>query len=970
MNLHSRWSFLPAAALGVLLALSVPALRASAPAVPVPVPVPAPAPAPAQPAAAATPVVPPQAGAAPVDATPAPPGSLAATPAPTKTLAPPAPPLENVLTLPPPADKAAAPAPAPAKTAAVSPAPAKAAAPRLLSVEVLQRYDASKRKRIQDALKLIFQGDASYAKAHAAAGQPLSDNVVGPITLSFITRFWLYYNIEPAPNVSEESVAALLQFADRLAAHKEWRPDVLSVEFGRWIDRQTDRAALYAIRLRLDEVKLPPVLVRYHAQPRPQLLNAGDKVGQAYWYGLTADDLKTISSKREFSAATVKALKALVEPDSVIAHGDFEQEVQALLAGTGEKAGPLLPLLKEHALMTEHGIGVTDETLAALAERPVLPAPLASLLQKMVGMQYPHQQLFAQALRDRLSVGIGSCQPLVPPTRRAPPPSGRMSDDDMQALIAAVSAGRDADPGLGKRLRELRELNFCASADLDLLIDGVSTSDSPGLRERDTVHALYRRYSDLFDQVGRKTPAYKASAPVTLAAGLCGCSDDQRTQVFRFLPFWQGGAVQQIDFSLVSRVNYYGLTFDDNGELVMANGGGRVSELFGASDDRQLDFVTVARRHRVSVDWVIQRSAWDPWAALGTKEREIRFNQLADNILRLLGGRMTDFTSRARPWLSFGMARVPVRGDGVTLYFDGYPRDAVSVAQFDAFLARLRGMLDERDFSLNIMLRRAELNVGIYQYDKLAGMVRPKETLAPASLTEKAVKLFQREQARRMPFFLVLFDEPSGYHKQLLRREIESENTGMDQLHLLNRMVPVINFDGDGWQQLEEDLVYFNQNFGGVGFWPGRPASATAPPKPAVAGVKHCNESQSVDDCIQDFFRDPPGQASSTDSTVSKLVCEYRWPLRFALDLMIVILVLLGITYARSCPARTLLRKHYRVPLALALLAFVVLVALLLFDPFLAPLTDGYMIPAVLVLCLVVMYMYFRAKFKERNERP
>ncbi|MFB9243025.1 hypothetical protein IV454_26055 [Massilia antarctica] len=965
MNLHSPWSFLPCAALGVVLALSEPAVLAAA--APVPVPAKAAAkPAPPKPVAAARPA-PPEAVTLPV---PTPETHIVVVPAPAPAVAVPTP-------VPP--KGAAAAAPAPAKETAVAapaapktvPLPAKTVAgPRLLSVEVLQGYDTKKRKRIQEALKLIFQGDASYAKAHAAAGQPLSDNVVGPITLSFITRFWFYYNMDPAPNVSDDSVAALLHFADRLAAHKEWRPDVLSVEFGQWIDKQADRATLYPIRLRLDEVKLPPVLVRYHAVVRPQLVNEGDKVGQAYWYGLTEDDLKTIASKREFSAATVKALKALVEPDTVIAHADFEEEVQAVLADTGQKTAPLLPLLKEHAVTTDHGIGVTDDTLAAIADRPVLPAPLATLLQKMVGMQYPHQQLFARALQDRLSVGIGSCQPIVSPTRRAPPPSGRMSDDDMKSLIAAVSSGQSADPALGARLQTLRNANICAPADPDLAIDGALSSENPGNSELNTIGDLYKRYSYLFEQVGRKTPVYDPSAPITLASTLCGCSDDQKTKVFRFLPFWHGGAAQQIDFSLVSRINYYGVTFDNNGELIMANGGGRLSELFGGEQDRQLDFVTAARRHRVKVDWVIGRSAWGPWSTLGTKEREQRFARLSDNIWRFLDARMTDFPSRARPWQSFGTAPVPVRGDGVTLYFDGYPRDAESVAQFDAFVVRLRKVLDEHDFDLNIMMRRAELNHGIYQYDKLADMLRPKEALAPRSLSERSLQFFQREQVRKLPYFLVLFDEPTGHNKQLLRREIETGNSAMDQLRLLNRMVPVINFDGEGWQQLEDDLIYFNQNFGGVGFWPGRTFTATAPPKRAVAGVMHCNESQSVDDCIQDFFRDPPGQASSTDSTVSKLVCEYRWPLRFTLDLLILILVLLAVTYARSCQARTLLRKHYLAPLAVALLAILVLVALLLFDPYLAPLTDGYLIPAVLVLCLIGMYFYFRAKFKERNERP
>ncbi|MDQ1919344.1 hypothetical protein [Massilia pseudoviolaceinigra] len=950
MNLHSRWSFLPCAALGFLLALSEPAVRAAA------APVPAVAtPAPAKPVAASRPA-PPEAVTVSV---PRPETVVVAGPA-------------AVAAVTPASSKAADTTPAPTKAiAAAMPAPPKATAgPRLLSVEVLQRYDAKKRKRIQDALKQIFQGDASYAKAHAAAGQPLSDNVVGPITLSFITRFWLYYNMEPAPNVSEASVDALLHFADRLAAHKEWRPDVLSVEFGRWIDGQPDRATLYPIRLRLDEVKLPPVLVRYHAKASAQVANMGDKVGQTYWYGLTAEDLKTITSKRQFSAATVKALKALVEPDTVIAHTDFEEEVKAVLADTTQKAGPLLPLLKEHAVKTDHGIGVTDETLAAIAARPVLPAPLAALLQPMVGMQYPHQQLFARALQDRLTVGIGSCQPAVSPARRAPAPSGRMSDEDMAALIEAVSYGQDADPDLGKRLRNLRDANYCGPADPEFVPEGAADSASPGYKERRTIGDLYTRYGYLFDQVSRKTPAYDRSAPITLAADLCGCSDDQRTQVFRFLPFWHGGAAQRIDFSLVSRVNYYGVTFDDSGTLIMANGGGRVSELFSGQDDRQLDFVTAARRHRVNVDWVIQRSAWGPWSALGVEERAHGFALLSKNIESLLNASMTDLASRARPWLSFGTTPVPVRGDGVTLYFDGYPRDAASVGQFETFLGDLRKRLDQKHFRLNIMMRRTELNKGIFQYSTLAGMVRGDETLAPWWMTERRHQMLQREQMRKLPNLLVLFDEPSGYNKQLLRREIESTGTTMDQLRLLNRIVPVINFDGSGWQQLQEDLVYFNQNFGGVGFWPGWTPANAAPARRAVAGVKDCGESQSVDDCIQDFFRDPPGQASSTDSTVSKLVCEYRWPLRFAFDLLLIILVVLAIAYWRSCPARTLLHKHYVAPLAVALLAVLVLVALLLFDPYLAPASDGYLIPAVLVLCLIGMYFYFRAKFKERNERP
>ena len=62
---------------------------------------------------------------------------------------------------------------------------------------------------------------------------------------------------------------------------------------------------------------------------------------------------------------------------------------------------------------------------------------------------------------------------------------------------------------------------------------------------------------------------------------------------------------------------------------------------------------------------------------------------------------MTDLASKSVPWLSFGVSDIPTRGDGVTLYFDGYPDDAESVALYSEFLTELRHRLTAGGFRVS-----------------------------------------------------------------------------------------------------------------------------------------------------------------------------------------------------------------------------------------------------------------------------
>ena len=845
--------------------------------------------------------------------------------------------------------------PAPPAAAPVAAKPPGARA-HLLSVEVLQQYDPARRRAIQDALKTVFKEDPAYGTAYQQSDKPLSDQVVGPITLSFIARFWVYYNIEPAGSLTDASVNMLLQFAARLKARDAWRADLVSTRFGRWIDEQPDRVSLYRIRLAVDPLLLPAVLARYRLTLPASASDADSGPLSVYWYGLTQADLIALGTRPVFPAKLLKPLAKLTTYTYETA-ADLANDVRNELRPSGQDGTALIAQLNILA-KTDDGYAVNDELLATLGETTVLPQPLVKLFGDMVGMQYVHRSLFDKAMIQRLRIGLDACPGNFSQEEEIRRKFRLLSQEDVDALRAALDAGSTtgADASLGKQLQALNQ-TYCNNSG-----------------ERDQLLArLYDRYRSMIYPYVRKSPDYGNAQPFQLTSDLCGCNtDSMKHQVYHFLPFWLGGPPQKTDFSLMNRLNYYGITFDDSGALRMGGTGQPVASLFTGKNADQLAFVSEARRHRVKVDWVVQRSDWRQWTTVGDKARQAALKRLAYNIVQMLGTPMTDLRSKSVPWLSLGTSRVPVRGDGVTLYFDGYPTDTASVTLFHEFLDELRAQLAKGDFALNIMLRPADIGTGIYRYEKLSTLVPPLEVPTAPALYNWAEDNLQQAFSNKAKedvraHLLVLLDEPTTDTKKLLRRKIEGATTGKDRVLLLRALVPVVNFNGLAWAQLEDDLIYFDNNFGGVGFWP----SAKTPPADAAPdatpGVDLCGQNKLLDDCLQDYFRNPPG---TEDTLVCKFICTNRLPLRFVLDILVLALAAAVFAYVRWCDARPVLRKYYLVPVAALTMAGVIFAGLMTCDPFLNHLGDGLLIPGVLILALIGMYFYFRNLLKERDARP
>lgn len=888
----------------------------------------------------------------------------------------------------------------------------------VLTVELMRTYDRAKRKSIQAALLEIFGGDPDYLKARALPSKPLSDEVVGPITLSFVTRFWMYYNADSTSIVTENSLDTMLHFAEMLVKYPQWKADVLGVGFVRWIDAKPKREKYDAFRIvrNFDEQRLPGLLKRYYGSSdyiSGYDTDAGQAPLSAFWYGLTADDLKALGAK----AGMIPAL-AGIKDESFANRALFDAAVLAAIKLTPEQAAPYLPSiarsaegngyqltgksiqnlranmqlpreLVEAATSLRHDVYVeradlqaaikeladkagakwdammpavvaeaeqvkiytlTDASIKTLSDDPK-NAPVSPVLLKMVAnisdVQYPRRSLFDKAVLFKLRAGLGACPSGGSGARK------RLAEQKISKEELAVFKS-SLDPTLG--------------AKLDRLYDGTSCEDAEVESMNATLAEVYDKVKASLGEQARKQPRFNAGKTIGWTGQGCGCMADQfEGQVYSFYPFWLAGSNQQINFRLTSRIGYYGMTFDEQGTLRMANDGRAMSEILSNNDSAQLAFIEVARRHRTRIDWVVHKTDWDNWSnATDLKKRQI-LETLSNNIVSFVNTKMNNWRSSLDPLLSFGLADVPTRGDGVTLYFDGFPRDEGSVALYSAFVEKLHARLFANGQELTIAFRRSEMGKGggIHSYESLLSILdkSPKRHITfhlPGTPATAAVP----------PKLLVFIEEPTSASKKQLRADIESAYHGENRVRILRQIVPVIEFGKKDWAQLEDDMIYFGDNFGGIGFWPvtvNKVGKESAASVARGTGVRSCDISRSVERCLEDFMETKAGYSPFA---FTNFICENRWVLRFLVGLCLLFLAISAALYYQFCHWRPKFERFRYFFLGVLAFAAIDTGLLIRFDPYLQHMAQGNLISVMLVLVIIAIVIYYRRQFKMRDERP
>jgi hypothetical protein len=894
----------------------------------------------------------------------------------------------------------------------------------LLSQDVLKKFPPALRKQIQQALLEIYSEDPAYMQAYRESTLPLSDNIVGPITLSWLNRFWFEFKMDPSGNLTDASVSALLHFAATIKAHPEWKADLISADLGRWIDdfESEDSARYYQIRLAGTDEQILAMLRLYHYEtdnnrrPGPDSDRA---LLTIYSYSLSATDLRLLASKSQviaklsalqdvvylnqplFDAAVLDALKDLgpkaqsylpaareaaleqsyrltlgslqllrdgnTVPDAILNEleklsGTYPNQAfftEAILDATAKVNEPIDQYMPDiiNSAETSTSYILTARALAELgANRKNEPVPpvILDMLKGLQDLEYPQLWLFDKAVMARLRNGIGAC-PSGTPGNAAD--RRKISAEQMSQLEAAIK-----DQSLFDQLDKLWKEQSCS------MIDALIMPQQ--------IEALYIKYRASIRATARKRPAYDPNKRVLWDGNGCGCVLDELVgEVYGFYPFWLAGKTQKIDFSTLSRIAYYGPTFDDTGVLRQANDGRDFVAAAENGDLTQNDFVNVAQRHQTAVDWVIQRNDWRSWSKMDKSRKEQVLERLTASIVKLMSIKMHSWTATISNHLPFGERFVPTNGDGVTLFFDGYPDDEVSVGVFNKFVDTLRTRLRQARAgdAINVMMRHTALGNGVYDYANLYSLIATAEANRNNDLLAKV----ERDHNVR-PRLLVLLEDETTDSKKQLRLRIEGALHGEQRAKLLRQVVPVITFDNDNWQQLQDDIIYFKDNFGGVGFWPipmtTAPAAAAVKEKPidavlpATAGVQQCDVSRSISECLSDFYQTEPGAQAST---VCKTVCENLYVFRLATKLAFMLLVGCAVLYYTSCLWRETMARYHHAPALIVLAAWMLLsMALLFCDPFLRWLARGYMIPIFLVLFIIGLIAGYQYLLKQRDEQP
>ncbi|MEN8178868.1 MAG: peptidoglycan-binding domain-containing protein [Pseudomonadota bacterium] len=442
-------------------------------------------------------------------------------------------------------------------------------------------------------------------------------------------------------------------------------------------------------------------------------------------------------------------------------------------------------------------------------------------------------------------------------------------------------------------------------------------------------------------------------APETLdtirwTGGSCGCSRDlPDDDVYGIYPFWLANEVtvpegtdpaqaeQELDFSALTRIGYYGVYLDKQGGITKAR--------HWTNAENEVGFVKAIRKYNSKLDLVVYTNAWSSWnedtvanaAATVAKKLNLilppsRFEQIKS---------LLPFTSNTRTTM----------GDGVTIYFDDYtnPKKLVKRNNITSFINKLYQELqnNSKPLSLNIMI-----NVNWSELGERREL-----------FTEELQKILKRTELDVEPnvdLILVILEEPTTDNKKKLRSKIEDEFKGEDRRTVLRKIVPVISPMGHDkdpkkpYYQFTDDLIYFEDNFAGVGLWPLPPAQDS--------------NAQEVNKLIVEYFK-PNADQDFMERMVSLYVpqlcnyaCPNRWQFRILFDIMVFVLILVATLSISNCHLREKIKGSPWPVLGLLAATILVFITSLVCDPFWNQRSDDITLSLLITALLFGLWRYVR----------
>lgn len=871
------------------------------------------------------------------------------------------------------------------------------------AAQAFRQYNASNSEKIQHHLAVIYGSDPDYVGDAGGARRPLGDNIVGPVTLKWLTRFCRDYGIvADDPGFERAVVDSLEQVADIARVHPDWLRILSSPDFEAWINEQPTGQRVQNLKVRRSGAasQVNALIAQYLRERRagPAASAAPAPLELTYGYDPTRP------ARIESLDMIAPRLKPMIGRDPV-EEQQFEHEVRALLYDVA-LTDDTLALIKLYSQVDAY---VVDTELLRRLRREGMPeAAITAIGDKMQDVEYIGTLDFQDALAevaaggahaeaienkrlsivsrarearfavpDTLAASLAASAPLAPsvaavfsgfqkveyPTRQLfddalewqvrralnmcsdprQPSQGVLDDENFAALAALMPEQADKFA----RIAELRAVQSgCNTAQL-------VEADALAYQAHLFISPRLDRKMDLDLRHAMPTPAPRESA---WAPSWCRCGRPARDGlIYGFYPLWLDSGERQIDFGAMSRIGLYGLTMDQRGGLHGPPG------MEGTTVPEHLaGMMRAAHQHNVKVDWVVARSDWSGWNGASRAAKQAVLTALSSNIVSLLERELPGGGQAMTRLASFGVDAGATGGDGVTLYFRYFP--AADKELYNEFVvalsARLKDMRPARHLSLMADFHDVG-QPGAFDYGNLIRLVERTNPI-PAGTSFAGSG---SEMMGDMPV-LVLVPEPTRDTKRALRNAMHEALRGADSVRLLWAMLPVIEYDGTGSRQLASDIVYVSADYHGIGFWP----LAFAGPGDKVGNS--AAETLSANRLLELYYQPAWGLASSVMQKFDYL-CPHRLWLRWLFWGALVLAIGVGAVYfnCRGCNERLdNSGLYFTGMMALLALPLVVLTVLVLSDPLLKPYSQVALVlygtGGIAAAALVARYYFNKSRRK------
>lgn len=410
----------------------------------------------------------------------------------------------------------------------------------------------------------------------------------------------------------------------------------------------------------------------------------------------------------------------------------------------------------------------------------------------------------------------------------------------------------------------------------------------------------------------------------------CGCVQDLYDRVvYGFYPYWLiADTAPTIDFSALSRIGYFALLMEPTGRLQ--------EHALWKKEEHRAGFVKLAHRYRTKVDLVICHPDWPSWYRTVTDHQQTMIETVT------------------------GLVNTAPMCDGVTFYFKRYPENDAHSRVLAAFLKKLHeAMKDTRpDVYVNLMLPAVTRENPPTAKKEYENVVRRFFTNLFSNLQTRAA-----DELDFVSMILVFVEEPTTYSKKQMRYIIEKSFKGEQRKAVLRKIVPILNppdqlQDKRKKQQFEDDLIYFEDNFYGVGFWP----LPTGREKTEITNQINDTFLKTKDrNIFQQFIY---GRAQ----WLCKFICPNRVPVRWIMAAGMSFLLCWVVGSVWICELRIWYKKLFWYIIGLILVTSVLLIVLMTCDP--SMMSRSTEIFIVLLIVLIGSAIYRQMRKMKQAEYP